>query len=159
MLKFSLVAHRGMTVMELLITLAIISILVVVAVPYYQLYIVKAQMSDAISLIDQQKQNSVLNIHKYNHCGSDNSAFQGAYGQVVTSGTLVQSALLNPTKLRKTGCVFTYQFNDTGVSKHLAGKRIVFDLFNNGVLSKTATSDVPVRFIPKSVKTLSEEAI
>lgn len=152
--------QNGFTLVEALVSVVIVSALAIIAVPQYQTRIAKAQTSEAMSSIEAQKNHVVTNIIKHGNCvGKDGAATTLKYGTLTTQGTLASSALTHSNSQVKTGCTLTYTFANAGVSKRLQGKKIVADIFGNGVLSKNSGTNLGTELVPIAFTTLAEDAL
>ncbi|HGJ9915651.1 TPA: pilin [Neisseria gonorrhoeae] len=108
--------QKGFTLIELMIVIAIVGILAAVALPAYQDYTARAQVSEAILLAEGQK--SAVTGYYLNHgtWPKDNtSAGVASSGEI--KGKYVQSVTV-------TNGVVTAQMASTGVNKEIQGKRL-----------------------------------
>ncbi|HFB3639064.1 TPA: pilin, partial [Neisseria gonorrhoeae] len=108
--------QKGFTLIELMIVIAIVGILAAVALPAYQDYTARAQVSEAILLAEGQK--SAVTEYYLNHgkWPSDNSA-AGVANPTEIKGKYVQSVTV-------ANGVVTAQMASTGVNKEIQGKRL-----------------------------------
>ncbi|ENX2591611.1 pilin [Neisseria gonorrhoeae] len=108
--------QKGFTLIELMIVIAIVGILAAVALPAYQDYTARAQVSEAILLAEGQK--SAVTEYYLNHgiWPSDNSA-AGVASSGEIKGKYVQSVTV-------TNGVVTAQMKSDGVNNEIKGKRL-----------------------------------
>ncbi|EMT8957856.1 pilin, partial [Neisseria gonorrhoeae] len=109
--------QKGFTLIELMIVIAIVGILAAVALPAYQDYTARAQVSEAILLAEGQKSavtEYYLNNGKW-------PADNGAAG-VASSPTDIKGKYVKEVKVANG--VVTATMNSTGVNKEIKGKRL-----------------------------------
>ncbi|RKG54690.1 pilin [Acinetobacter cumulans] len=105
-------AQKGFTLIELMIVVAIIGILAAIAIPQYQNYIAKSQVSRAVAELGAIKTafEDCLNNGKTAASACDlgytgSSIMSLSAPAVTTAGTAVTSAVLNKDVLTSTGTI------------------------------------------------------
>ncbi|HFA7539006.1 TPA: pilin, partial [Neisseria gonorrhoeae] len=109
--------QKGFTLIELMIVIAIVGILAAVALPAYQDYTARAQVSEAILLAEGQK-SAVTEYYLNNGEWPANNTSAGvASPPSDIKGKYVQSVTV-------TNGVVTAQMNPSGVNKEIKGKKL-----------------------------------
>ncbi|HFA3556160.1 TPA: pilin [Neisseria gonorrhoeae] len=108
--------QKGFTLIELMIVIAIVGILAAVALPAYQDYTARAQVSEAILLAEGQK-SAVTEYYLNNGIWpSDNSAAG------VASSSSIKGKYVKSVTVAKG--VVTAEMKPSGVNKEIKGKRL-----------------------------------
>ena len=138
----------GYTLIELMIVIAVIGILAAIAVPYYQDYITKAQVSEAFNMVYGLKTSVATNLQQ-GTCFENGSTtvtnvdvMTGKYG----------TAIITANTLGLPPCGIQYTFNSSGVSSQIKEKSLVFNVSDNGVLEKLLTTTVNDKYLPQAIK-------
>ncbi|HFA4490247.1 TPA: pilin, partial [Neisseria gonorrhoeae] len=108
--------QKGFTLIELMIVIAIVGILAAVALPAYQDYTARAQVSEAILLAEGQK--SAVTEYYLNH---------GEWPKDNTSAGVASSSSIKGKYVQKVEVakgVVTAQMASTGVNKEIKGKKL-----------------------------------
>ncbi|HGL9171030.1 TPA: pilin, partial [Neisseria gonorrhoeae] len=108
--------QKGFTLIELMIVIAIVGILAAVALPAYQDYTARAQVSEAILLAEGQK--SAVTEYYLNHgeWPKDNTS-AGVASASDIKGKYVKSVTV-------TNGVVTAEMNSSNVNKEIQGKKL-----------------------------------
>ncbi|HEZ9901993.1 TPA: pilin, partial [Neisseria gonorrhoeae] len=108
--------QKGFTLIELMIVIAIVGILAAVALPAYQDYTARAQVSEAILLAEGQK--SAVTEYYLNHGEwPENNTSAGVASASDIKGKYVESVTVEKG-------VVTAQMNPSGVNKEIQGKKL-----------------------------------
>ncbi|EMU0094311.1 pilin [Neisseria gonorrhoeae] len=109
--------QKGFTLIELMIVIAIVGILAAVALPAYQDYTARAQVSEAILLAEGQK--SAVTEYYLNHgeWPEDNTSAGVASSPTDIKGKYVKSVTVEKG-------VVTAKMLSSGVNKEIQGKRL-----------------------------------
>ncbi|MEZ7332029.1 pilin, partial [Neisseria gonorrhoeae] len=108
--------QKGFTLIELMIVIAIVGILAAVALPAYQDYTARAQVSEAILLAEGQK-SAVTEYYLNNGKWPENNDKAGVASPSDIKGKYVESVTV-------TNGVVTAKMNSTGVNKEIKGKKL-----------------------------------
>ncbi|HGH6580292.1 TPA: pilin [Neisseria meningitidis] len=118
--------QKGFTLIELMIVIAIVGILAAVALPAYQDYTARAQVSEAILLAEGQK--SAVTEYYLNHgeWPANNSSAGVASVSTDIKGKYVE-------KVEVANGVITAEMKSSGVNKEIQGKKLsLWDKRQNG---------------------------
>ncbi|MBH6471200.1 pilin [Neisseria meningitidis] len=108
--------QKGFTLIELMIVIAIVGILAAVALPAYQDYTARAQVSEAILLAEGQK--SAVTEYYLNHgTWPSNNSDAG-----VASSTDIKGKYVEKVEVAKG--VITAEMKSSGVNKEIQGKKL-----------------------------------
>ncbi|ENW6147556.1 pilin, partial [Neisseria gonorrhoeae] len=108
--------QKGFTLIELMIVIAIVGILAAVALPAYQDYTARAQVSEAILLAEGQK-SAVTEYYLNNGIWPENNTSAG-----VAASSKIIGKYVKQVEVKKG--VVTAQMASTGVNKEIKDKRL-----------------------------------
>ena len=147
-------AQKGFTLIELMIVIAIIGILAAIAIPSYQNYIAKSQVSEAFTLADGLK-TSISTNRQAGTCFADGSKTVSTTAGVDNIVGKYGTAVIGAASGGVPPCTITYTFKSTGVSDKLTSKVIPLTVSDNGVLAldtSVTTNVVENDYLPQSIK-------
>ena len=151
--------HRGFTLVELMIVVAIIGILAAVSIPAYQQYIGRAQVMDAVNLIGGLKVELTSVYGEFGSCPVNSelgfgaaSDYKGKYiDKIEFSGP-------SPSVV-DSRCTITGTFKTTGIHTGLSGKTIIVTMTAtpSGISQWEARQSitqgtVPARLLPTTLR-------
>ncbi|HFC8518991.1 TPA: pilin [Neisseria weaveri] len=108
--------QKGFTLIELMIVIAIIGILAVIALPAYQDYTARSQVSEAFSLMEGQK-SAVTEYYADKGAWPTDNATAGVAAATAISGKYVASVTV-------AGNVITAKMKDKNVNADIANKKV-----------------------------------
>lgn len=140
--------QNGFTLIEMSIVVVIVGILAVTAVPAYQEYITRTQVTEAFSFVSFYK-TEMVNIHTgLGRCPTLDDFSLDSSGTIKTR---YLSAIMMSNHVGA-DCAFTISFSNTGISTFLKNKQIQIAMFSNvgGTEWKCLSYNIEQRFLPKA---------
>ena len=141
--------QKGFTLIELMIVVAIIGILAAIAIPAYQDYIARSQLSEALVLSSQYKL-TISNVYSQTSVCPTLAEF-GLSMPTDASGKFVTS--VNTTTVTGAICAVEFTFKNSGVSTGLQGKHLTLAMTSQttglGASNWSCTSsDIAQKYLP-----------
>ena len=148
--------QQGFTLIELMIVVAIIGILAAIALPAYQDYIARAQMSEAMVLADGLKTPVTEIYSQTGVCPDNTNAIGGIAAAAKITGKYVFSVTTGPTGSVTSGCTITSVMNSSGVSAGIKDGDLTLTMGDStsGLTTWTCTSKkVLQKYLPSACST------
>ncbi|MDN5871162.1 MAG: pilin [Nitrococcus sp.] len=138
--------QQGFTLIELMIVVAIIGILAAIAIPAYQDYIARSQMTEALNLTSGQKAN-VASI--WMSQGAFDSADNGKFG-IPTTPTNISGQYV--AQVAVTNGVITATMQGSGVSSGIQSATLTLspDASGSGSITWICSSSAAQKFVPQN---------
>jgi len=133
--------HSGFTLIELMIVVAIIAILASIAVPAYQDYTIRAQVSEGVTLASVGK-SAIWNFHSSRGSFPASNAIAGMVSPTSISGQFV-------TQVAITNGVIEVTYGGSANSAIIGDVLTLTPTFQGGSIQwACASTDIPGRFLP-----------
>lgn len=146
--------QKGFTLIELMIVIAIVGILAAVALPAYQDYTARAQMSEALTLAEGQKA-AVVEYFSDNGVFPANNASAGIATASTITGKYVAKVEVGQGQVGMSGVQITSTMKSSGVNADIKGKTLILvGQQNSGSFSwECKKGTVDDKFLPSSCRT------
>ena len=144
--------QKGFTLIELMIVVAIIGILAAIAIPAYQDYIARAQMSEAVELLAGGKTPMA---EFYSDKGAWPAVPLSVMGNVSGKYTSVISMTNGGATTSTMALTATMKAAGSSINKNIAGKTASMSTTDGGAkwtCSAGATSGVATKYLPGACK-------
>ena len=136
--------QKGFTLIELMIVVAIIGILAAIAIPAYQDYIARSQMTEAMSLASGQKTNVTETYGQTGTLTGISSGSNGIPAAADISGSYVDNVAVADG-------VITATMNAAGVSNGIQGETLTLTPTDaGGSVTWACASSAEQKYVPKA---------
>jgi type IV pilus assembly protein PilA len=142
--------QKGFTLIELMIVVAIIAILAAIAIPAYQNYLIRTQVTEGSSLVDAGK-TGVAEYYSNTGFLPPNNVSAGIAKAASISGTYVTSITVGTLARGKIEAIF----NQTKTNAKILGDVLIFSPTTHaGSVSWTCVTGntVPAQYLPASCR-------
>ena len=137
-------AQKGFTLIELMIVVAIIGILAAIAIPAYQNYIARSQMTEAMTLASAQK-GAVAEYYGDKGAWPSNNADAG-----IATDTQITGNYVSKVDISTNGTIIA-TMKSSGVNTNIKGKTLTLTPTDQtGSISWACTSDAAQKYLPKT---------
>ena len=145
--------QKGFTLIELMIVIAIVGVLAVVALPAYQDYTARAQMSEALTLAEGQK-SAVVEYYSDKGTFPSSNADAGIAAASTITGKYVKSVSVSSVSGTTPTANITATMKSSGVNKDISGKTLILEGKQNaGSFDWTCKKGtVEDKFLPSSCR-------
>lgn len=130
--------QKGFTLIELMIVVAIIGILAAVAIPAYQDYIARAQVSEAVSLLGSGKTPFAEYYSSQGSWPTDTLSVMGNTSGKYTGGITIGATAANALTL-----VATMKAAGQGVNSNITSGTVGLNTIDGGKIWNCFTTSVP----------------
>ena len=138
--------QKGFTLIELMIVVAIIGILAAVAIPAYNDYIARAQVSEAVSLMSGGKTSMAEYYADKGQWPSEASDVMGN-----TSGKYTSTITITAGANAATSITLTAKMKDAGINASITSKTLTLSSAD-GKTWTCATGDIDAKYVPGACK-------
>ncbi|HHQ3487900.1 TPA: pilin [Pseudomonas aeruginosa] len=148
-------AQKGFTLIELMIVVAIIGILAAIAIPAYQDYTARAQLSEAMTLASGLKTKVSDIFSQGGSCPANTAATAGIEKDTDINGKYVAKVTTGGTAAASGGCTIVATMKASDVATPLRGKTLTLTLGNadKGSYTWACTSNADNKYLPKTCQT------
>lgn len=158
--------QKGFTLIELMIVIAIIGILAAIALPAYQDYMGRSQMTEALSLASGQKSTVAEYFSNRNMCPNNSAATASLTGGIATPSRIngkyvaqvdVRDASILPNMdiggtTITANCEIVATMRATGINQGIQGRRLIINMgVTSGAFVYDCVSDnISQKYLPNS---------
>lgn len=142
--------QKGFTLIELMIVVAIIGILAAVAIPAYQDYIARSQMSEAMTLASGLKTNVSEVFSQKGTCPANET--NGIAASADINGNYVDNVVTGGTGTAAGGCTIVATMKSADVANGIQGESLTLTLSNAdaGSYVWACTSTADDKYLPSA---------